>query len=184
MFESSSYVNPTPLAHADISRDVLPWGGTSQGNHLSLTDGQQTTGEALTTQMMVEIEGRSVLTKFLILPKAKGNKTLLGTDFLSSAELDTPSIAEKTSSNTCKLREGENLTSAQKEKLNFLLESFQNVFELRGEATPMLEHHTSTRGIVLLSLYQLFLFVNAAVRKRSHRLLVPRRNQRGGCNKW
>ncbi|GFW46908.1 hypothetical protein TNCV_2982641 [Trichonephila clavipes] len=25
-----SYVNPTPLAHADTSRDVLPRGGTSQ----------------------------------------------------------------------------------------------------------------------------------------------------------
>ncbi|GFW55167.1 retrovirus-related Pol polyprotein from transposon 297 [Trichonephila clavipes] len=81
---------------------------------------------------MVEIEGRSVLTKFIILPKAKGNRTLLGTDFLSSAslvldvkntcwyfwdnptlkylfgeELDIPSIVEKMSCNTCKLREGE-----------------------------------------------------------------------------
>ncbi|GFT65345.1 hypothetical protein TNCV_1559841 [Trichonephila clavipes] len=26
MFDSSSYVNPTPLAHADASRDVLPRG--------------------------------------------------------------------------------------------------------------------------------------------------------------
>ncbi|GFU76755.1 uncharacterized protein TNCV_1908661 [Trichonephila clavipes] len=54
---------------------------------MSLADGQQTTGEALTTQVMVEIEGRSVLTKFIILPKANGNRTLLGTDFLSSAGL-------------------------------------------------------------------------------------------------
>ncbi|GFY22938.1 uncharacterized protein TNCV_2182021 [Trichonephila clavipes] len=30
MFDSSSYVNPTPLAHADTSRDILPRGGTSQ----------------------------------------------------------------------------------------------------------------------------------------------------------
>ncbi|GFV09031.1 uncharacterized protein TNCV_1151161 [Trichonephila clavipes] len=52
---------------------------------MSLADGQQTTGEALTTQVMVEIERRSILTKFIILPKAKGNRTLLGTDFLSSA---------------------------------------------------------------------------------------------------
>ncbi|GFY20531.1 retrovirus-related Pol polyprotein from transposon opus [Trichonephila clavipes] len=115
---------------------------------MSLADGQQTTGETLTTQIMVEIEGRSVLTKFIILPKAKGNRTLLGNDFISSAglvidvkntcwyfwdnpthkyifgeELDTPSIVEKTSSNTCQLREkeGESLTSAQKEKLNLLL---------------------------------------------------------------
>ncbi|GFT67688.1 retrovirus-related Pol polyprotein from transposon opus [Trichonephila clavipes] len=99
---------------------------------MSLADGQQTTGEVLTTQVMIEIEGRSVLTKFIILPKAKGYRTLLGTDFLSSAglvldvknicwyfwdnpthkypfgeELDTPFIVEKMSSNTCQLREGE-----------------------------------------------------------------------------
>ncbi|GFQ97091.1 uncharacterized protein TNCT_651211 [Trichonephila clavata] len=98
---------------------------------MSLADCQQTTGEALTTQVMIEIEGRSVLTRFIILPKAKGNRTLLGTDFLNSAglvldvknpfwyfwdnpthqypfgeELDTQSIAEKMSSNNCQLREG------------------------------------------------------------------------------
>ncbi|GFW80492.1 CCHC-type domain-containing protein [Trichonephila clavipes] len=142
---------------------------------MSLADGQQTPGEALTTQVMVEIEGRSVLTKFIILPKAKGNRTLLGTDFLSSAglvldvkntcwyfwdnpthkypfgeELDTQSIVEKMSSDTNQLREGEgeSLTSvcvcAQKEKLNLLLESFQNVFEPGGEATNILEHHINT----------------------------------------
>ncbi|GFX97121.1 hypothetical protein TNCV_556111 [Trichonephila clavipes] len=54
---------------------------------MNLADGQQTTGEVLTTQVMVGIEGRSVLTKFIILRKAKGNRTLLGTDFLSSAGL-------------------------------------------------------------------------------------------------
>ncbi|GFV55892.1 transposon Tf2-8 polyprotein [Trichonephila clavipes] len=113
---------------------------------MSLADSQQTTGEALTTKVMIEIEGRSVLNKFIILPKAKGNRTLLGTDFLSSAglvldvkntcwyfwdnathkypfgkELDLPSIVEKMSSNTCQLREGE-----------------------RGEATNILEHHINT----------------------------------------
>ncbi|GFW18878.1 mariner Mos1 transposase [Trichonephila clavipes] len=31
MIDSSSYVNPTPLAHADTSRDVIPRGVTSQG---------------------------------------------------------------------------------------------------------------------------------------------------------
>ncbi|GFV23409.1 retrovirus-related Pol polyprotein from transposon 412 [Trichonephila clavipes] len=50
------------------------------------------------------------------------------------------------SSNTCQLKEGEgkSLTSAQKEKLNLLLESFQNVFEPGGEATHILEHHINT----------------------------------------
>ncbi|GFV26523.1 integrase catalytic domain-containing protein [Trichonephila clavipes] len=113
---------------------------------MSLADGQQTT-------VMVEIEGRSVLTKFIILPKAKGNRTLLGTYFLSSVglvldvkntcwyfwdnpthkypfgeELGTPSIVEKMSSNTCQLveEEGESLTSAQKEKLNLLMSRVKN----------------------------------------------------------
>ncbi|GFQ72239.1 transposon Tf2-6 polyprotein [Trichonephila clavata] len=53
----------------------------------SFADGQQITGEALTTQVMIEIQGRSILTRFIILPKAKRNRTLLGTDFLSSAGL-------------------------------------------------------------------------------------------------
>ncbi|GFT79808.1 retrovirus-related Pol polyprotein from transposon opus, partial [Nephila pilipes] len=119
---------------------------------ISLADGQQTTGEVFTTQVMIEIEGRSVLTRFIILPKARGNRTLLGNVYLSFAglilnvknscwyfwdnpthkypfgeELDTPSIAEKMYSNTCQLKEGEgeSLTLFQKEKLNLLLESFQ-----------------------------------------------------------
>ncbi|GFU82316.1 retrovirus-related Pol polyprotein from transposon 17.6 [Trichonephila clavipes] len=146
---------------------------------MSLADGQQTTGEALTTQVMVEIEGRSVLTKFIILPKAKGNRTLLGTDFLSSAglvldvkntcwyfwdnptqkypfgeELDTPSIVEKMSSNTCQLREGEgeSLTSVTRRRnLTSCWESFQNVFEPGGEATNILEHHMNTGNIPPIS---------------------------------
>ncbi|GFU27049.1 retrovirus-related Pol polyprotein from transposon 17.6 [Trichonephila clavipes] len=132
---------------------------------MSLADGQQTTGEALTTQIMVEIEGRSVLTKFIIL--AKGNRTLLGTYFLSSAglvldvkntcwyfwnnpthkysfaeELDTPSIVKKMSSNTCQFREGEgeSLISAQKEKLNLLLESpLPKCLRTRGRSNKYLE---------------------------------------------
>ncbi|GFU08645.1 retrovirus-related Pol polyprotein from transposon 17.6 [Nephila pilipes] len=138
---------------------------------MSLADGQQTTGEAFTTQVMVEIEGRSVLTRFIILPKAKENRTLLGTDFLSSAglvldvkndcwyfwdnpthkypigeEFDTPSMDEKMSSITYQLREGEgeSLTSVQMDKPNLLLESSENIFEPGREAIPVLEHHINT----------------------------------------
>ncbi|GFT05909.1 uncharacterized protein NPIL_479191 [Nephila pilipes] len=138
---------------------------------MSLADGQQTPGEVLTTQVIIEIEGRSVLTRFIILPKAKRNRTLLGTDFLSSAglildvknacwyfwdnstlkypfgeELDTPSIAEM-SSNTSQLkeRESESLTSFQKEKLNLLLEPFQNVSQPRAEATTILRQQDNRK---------------------------------------
>ncbi|GFW94562.1 HTH_Tnp_Tc3_2 domain-containing protein [Trichonephila clavipes] len=34
MFDPSSYVNPTPLAHADVSRDVLPRGEMDGFRHL------------------------------------------------------------------------------------------------------------------------------------------------------
>ncbi|GFY12774.1 uncharacterized protein TNCV_4284321 [Trichonephila clavipes] len=34
MFDSSSYVDPSPLAHADTSRDVLPRGGHLMGRVL------------------------------------------------------------------------------------------------------------------------------------------------------
>ncbi|GFT79428.1 hypothetical protein NPIL_497251 [Nephila pilipes] len=54
---------------------------------ISLAEGQQNTDVAFTTQVMVEIDGRSVLTRFIILPKAKGNRTLLETDFFTSAGL-------------------------------------------------------------------------------------------------
>ncbi|GFX49569.1 uncharacterized protein TNCV_4902111 [Trichonephila clavipes] len=40
---------------------------------------------------------------------------------------------------------GEALTT-QKEKLNLLLESFQDVFESGAEATNILEHHINTRN--------------------------------------
>ncbi|GFT00311.1 hypothetical protein TNCV_2738661 [Trichonephila clavipes] len=32
MYDPSSFANPTALAHADTSRDVLPRGGTSQND--------------------------------------------------------------------------------------------------------------------------------------------------------
>ncbi|GFV37027.1 hypothetical protein TNCV_2381741 [Trichonephila clavipes] len=39
MFDPSPFANPTPLAHADTSRDALPRGGTSQPwmKHESIT---------------------------------------------------------------------------------------------------------------------------------------------------
>ncbi|GFS55377.1 uncharacterized protein TNCV_1626801 [Trichonephila clavipes] len=149
---------------------------------MSLADGQQTTGEALTTQVMVQIEGRSVLTKFIILPKAKGNRTLLGTDFLSSAglvldvkntcwyfwdnpthkypfgeELDTPSIVEKMSSNTCQLREGEgeSLTSVCVPRRRNLTSCWNplKMSSNQREKQQISWSTTLTQEIVLLSLY-------------------------------
>ncbi|GFV00684.1 uncharacterized protein TNCV_1385051 [Trichonephila clavipes] len=87
------------------------------------------------------------------------------------------------SSNTCQLREreGESLTSAQKEKLN-LLESFLNVFEPGGEVTNILEHNINTENSPPISVPII------PLRKRGRPPKVPqtsgsssgrRRNQRG-----
>ncbi|GFV52725.1 uncharacterized protein TNCV_2873961 [Trichonephila clavipes] len=105
---------------------------------MSLADGQQTTGEALTTQFCwFGSRCEEYLSYFWDNPTYK---------YPFGEELDTPSIVEKMSSNTCQLREGEgeSLTSAQKTKLKLLLESFQNVFELGVNATNILEHHINT----------------------------------------
>ncbi|GFT59165.1 hypothetical protein NPIL_555061, partial [Nephila pilipes] len=57
---------------------------------MSLAEGQQSTGEALTTQVIVEIERRSVLNSYWDNPT---HKKPFG------EEMDTLSIAEKMSSN-------------------------------------------------------------------------------------
>ncbi|GFS83252.1 hypothetical protein TNCV_600051 [Trichonephila clavipes] len=41
MFDSSSYDNPTPLAHADASREVLPRGGIEVKVGLTFQDGDR-----------------------------------------------------------------------------------------------------------------------------------------------
>ncbi|GFT38847.1 hypothetical protein TNCV_1585441 [Trichonephila clavipes] len=37
MFDSSFFVNPTPLAHADTPRDILPKEGTSHPSRLEVS---------------------------------------------------------------------------------------------------------------------------------------------------
>ncbi|GFT69059.1 hypothetical protein TNCV_2175191 [Trichonephila clavipes] len=41
----------------------------------------------LTTVVDLYIEGKVIATEFLVLPDAKGNKTLLGLDFLNAADI-------------------------------------------------------------------------------------------------
>ncbi|GFW25240.1 uncharacterized protein TNCV_5088061 [Trichonephila clavipes] len=108
---------------------------------MSLADGQQTTGTDFLSSAGLVLDVKNTCWYFWDNPTQK---------YTFGEELDTLSIVEKMSSNTCQLREGEgeSLTSvcvcAQKEKLNLLLESFQNVFEPGGEATNILEHHLNT----------------------------------------
>ncbi|GFV55676.1 hypothetical protein TNCV_278971 [Trichonephila clavipes] len=99
---------------------------------LSLADGQQTTDEAPTTQFCW-FGPRCEEYLYWYFWDNPTHKYPFG------EELDTPSIVEKMSSNTCQLREGkgESLTlRPEGRNFNLPLESFQNVFgEPGGEAT-------------------------------------------------
>ncbi|GFU50205.1 retrovirus-related Pol polyprotein from transposon 297 [Trichonephila clavipes] len=52
-----------------------------------IPDGIWLTIMALSTVVDLHIEGKVILTEFLVLPEAKGNKTLLGLDFLNAASI-------------------------------------------------------------------------------------------------
>ncbi|GBN27265.1 hypothetical protein AVEN_64243-1 [Araneus ventricosus] len=52
---------------------------------MALADGSRTTMEAYTAPVSIDIEGRTVTIEMLALPKAKGNRTLLDTDFLEKS---------------------------------------------------------------------------------------------------
>ncbi|GFW39625.1 hypothetical protein TNCV_3187961 [Trichonephila clavipes] len=107
---------------------------------MSLADGQQTTGTDFLSSAGLVLDVKNICWYIWDNPTHK---------YPFGEELNTPSIVEKMSSNTCQLREGEveSLTYVQKEKLNLLLESFQNVFEPGGEATNILEHHINTTPV-------------------------------------
>ncbi|GFX70318.1 uncharacterized protein TNCV_2955381 [Trichonephila clavipes] len=67
MFESSSYVNPTPLIHADTSRDVLPRGGTAQWRptRFNLYDPEMRNARGFNVWPEVYFSGSENVTEFL-----------------------------------------------------------------------------------------------------------------------
>ncbi|GFW07926.1 uncharacterized protein TNCV_3920591 [Trichonephila clavipes] len=67
MFDSSSYDNPTPLAHADTSRDVLPSGGTSQWHptRFNLYDPEMRNARGFNVWSEVYFSGSENVTEFL-----------------------------------------------------------------------------------------------------------------------
>ncbi|GBM19609.1 hypothetical protein AVEN_197207-1 [Araneus ventricosus] len=138
-----------------------------------LADGSQTNMEAYTAPVSIDIEGRTVPIEMLALPKAKGNRTLLGTDFLEKSgivldlknkswyfsdkphhkiyfkeDLDVNSLQAAGSiiANSCQLREdeGTTLTPEQRKKMSYLLEKFDSIFKPGGDPTPYAEHHINT----------------------------------------
>ncbi|GBM08854.1 Retrovirus-related Pol polyprotein from transposon 297 [Araneus ventricosus] len=133
---------------------------------LTLADGIQNNVAALTTVVDLKVEGKVVPTELIVLPKAKGSRTLLGTDFLQSAGIvldifngkwnfwENPQIRKRsveTSSSVIKVpeassfvnlrsEEGTHLTKEQRTQINFLLQEFKSCFEPGGEVTTFSEH--------------------------------------------
>ncbi|GFV98148.1 retrovirus-related Pol polyprotein from transposon 297 [Trichonephila clavipes] len=131
-----------------------------------MADGIRQTIMALSTVIDLYIEGKVIAIECLVLPDAKGNKTLLGLDFLDAAGivLDVQGGKWHFSGNPRKpykffkktleditlsafeLRkdEGKNLSPEQARKINMLLDRNEACFQPGGEHTPFIERRFDT----------------------------------------
>ncbi|GFW29747.1 retrovirus-related Pol polyprotein from transposon 297 [Trichonephila clavipes] len=100
---------------------------------------------ALTTVVDLCIEGKVIPTEFLVLPEAKGNKTLLGLDFLNAADivLDIQGRKWHFSGNPRKQYKFFKKT-LEDITLNILLDRNEACFQPGGEHTPFIEHRLDT----------------------------------------
>ncbi|GFY05874.1 retrovirus-related Pol polyprotein from transposon opus [Trichonephila clavipes] len=141
---------------------------------MTLTDGRTQTTEILTTSVDIGIQGKVIATELIILKNAKGNRTLLGIDFLTAAGIvldlqrkqwyftetshrkynfmkAPPNInallTVDTEPHPCQLRENEgtHLSLTQRKEINSLLEKYEECFQPGGEPTPIIEHRINTR---------------------------------------
>ncbi|GFY20615.1 retrovirus-related Pol polyprotein from transposon 17.6 [Trichonephila clavipes] len=141
---------------------------------MTLADGRTQTTEILTTSVDIGIQGKIIATELIILKNAKGNRTLLGIDFLTAAGIvldlqrkqryftetshrkyhfvkAPPNInallTVDTETHPCQLRENEgtHLSLIQRKIINSLLEKYEECFQPGGEPTPIIEHRINTR---------------------------------------
>ncbi|GFS66858.1 retrovirus-related Pol polyprotein from transposon 17.6 [Trichonephila clavipes] len=142
---------------------------------MTLADGRTQTTEILTTSVDISIQGKVIPTELLILKNARGNRTLLGIDFLTAAGIvldlqrkqwyftetshrkytfvkAPPNInallTVDPEPHLCQLRknEGTHLSLPQREEINSLLEKYEECFQPGGEPTPFMEHRINTRN--------------------------------------
>ncbi|GFW77432.1 retrovirus-related Pol polyprotein from transposon 17.6 [Trichonephila clavipes] len=142
---------------------------------MTFADGRTQTTEILTTSVDISIQGKVIPTELLILKNARGNRTLLGIDFLTAAGIvldlqrkqwyftetshrkynfvnAPPNInallTVDPEPHLCQLRknEGTHLSLPQREELNSLLEKYEECFQPGGEPTPFIEHRINTRN--------------------------------------
>ncbi|GFX16470.1 transposon Ty3-G Gag-Pol polyprotein [Trichonephila clavipes] len=130
--------------------------------------------EVLLTFQTVLLVGRKFKTPFIILPVAKNNSPLLEVDFLENARIvlnfrkncwtlcddsrksynfvtpyqSTSVNVLPVAINNCRLREeeGQELPGSQRMELDSLLKNHHCIFEVRGEATPFIQHSIKTEN--------------------------------------
>ncbi|GFX31289.1 retrovirus-related Pol polyprotein from transposon 17.6 [Trichonephila clavipes] len=122
----------------------------------------------------IGIQCKVIATELIILKNAKGNRTLLGIDFLTAAGIvlnlhrkqwyftetshrkynfvkAPPNInahlTVDTEPHPCQLRENEgtHLSLTQRKEINSLLEKYEECFQPGGEPTPIIQHRINTR---------------------------------------
>ncbi|GFW06160.1 hypothetical protein TNCV_36361 [Trichonephila clavipes] len=142
---------------------------------MTLADGRTQTTEILKTSVYISIQGKVIPTELLTLKNARGNRTLLGIDFLTAAGIvldlqrkqwyftetshrkynfvkAPPNInallTVDPKPHLCQLRknEGTHLSLPQREEINSLLEKYEECFQPGGEPTPFIEHRINTRN--------------------------------------
>ncbi|GFU59021.1 retrovirus-related Pol polyprotein from transposon 297 [Trichonephila clavipes] len=142
---------------------------------MTLADGRTKTTEILTTSVDINIQGKVIPTELLTLKNARGNRTLLGIDFLTAAGIvldlqrkqwyftetshrkynfvkAPPNInallTVDPKPHLCQLRknEGTHLSLPQREEINSLLEKYEECFQPGGEPTLFIEHRINTRN--------------------------------------
>ncbi|GFX96612.1 retrovirus-related Pol polyprotein from transposon 297 [Trichonephila clavipes] len=90
-YSFSSESNPISIIQISICNTeaavCADTGATHSVADETLADGRTQTTEILTTSVDISIQGKVIPTELLILKNARGNRTLLGIDFLTAAEI-------------------------------------------------------------------------------------------------
>ncbi|KAF8795000.1 hypothetical protein HNY73_002902 [Argiope bruennichi] len=112
---------------------------------MALADGHVQKTNKLTMTVDIGVAGKVFPTKLIVLKNSKGNRTLLGTDFLRAADIKFLLVVP-VASYPYQLRENEgaHLSDEQRTKFNSLLKRYEKCFQPRGEPTPFIEHRINT----------------------------------------
>ena len=147
---------------------------------MTLADGRTQSTEVMTAIVDIIVQGKVIPTELIVLKHARGNRTLLGVDFLTAAGIvldlqrkqwyftETPRkkynfvkappninalLSVNNEPHPCRLREneGSHLSFQQRKEIDLLLEKYEECFQPGGEPTPFIKHHINIRDHLLVA---------------------------------